>query len=71
MKVRPGKYYRHFKGNRYVVIAIATHTETGESMVVYASVSDPEKIWCRPLSMFTEKVIRDGKEFQRFTEEVL
>ena len=32
--------YQHFNGNVYRVIATATHTETGESMVVYHSMFD-------------------------------
>ena len=32
--IRPGKY-RHYKGNDYEVLGLATHSETGETMVVY------------------------------------
>ena len=48
--------YQHFNGNVYRVIATATHTETGESMVVYHSVVNPNKIWVRPASMWEETV---------------
>ena len=34
MDIRPGRY-RHFKGNEYQVLGTATHSETGEPMVVY------------------------------------
>ena len=30
-----GSCYRHFKGNRYEVLAVARHSETNEAMVVY------------------------------------
>ena len=49
--------YRHFKGNRYQVIAIGTHTETHEDLVIYKGPNG--KIWCRPLSMFTSKVDKE------------
>ena len=48
--------YKHYKGNIYKVIATATHTETGESMVVYRAVDNPDKIWVRPESMWQETV---------------
>ena len=32
--LQPGRY-RHFKGGQYRLIALATHSETGEQMVVY------------------------------------
>ena len=39
MDIKPGRD-RHFKGNEYQVLGSATHSETGEAMVVYrASVS--------------------------------
>ena len=59
--------YRHFKGNEYEVIALATHSETGESMVVYRALYGDGGIWVRPASMWNESVERDGKVYKRFT----
>lgn len=32
---KAGEVWRHFKGNCYLIIAAAHHTETGEMYVVY------------------------------------
>lgn len=64
--IKIGKY-RHFKGNEYEVIALATHSETGERMVVYRALYGDGGVWVRPASMWDEKVERDGKVFKRFT----
>lgn len=55
---KKGEIYRHFKGNLYEVIAIAMHTETEETMVVYKEV-DGEKTYVRPLDMFVSKVDKE------------
>ena len=44
--------YRHFKGNRYELIDIARHSETGEWMVVYRALYGEHGLWVRPLSMW-------------------
>ena len=63
MELKPGKY-RHFKGNGYEVIGVATHSETGEKLVVYRDLWKNHELWVRPLKMFTEKV--NGKpRFER------
>jgi len=56
-KVQPLTYYRNIKtGHDYYVMAIATHTETEETMVVYSSTGPgPTKVWVRPLSLFLIK----------------
>lgn len=64
--VRPGRY-RHFKGNEYEVIGVATHSETREPLVVYRPLYGDGGLWVRPLAMFTETVTRDGQTFPRFT----
>ena len=63
--VKKGKY-RHFKGNEYEVLAVAKNSETLEEMVVYKALYGEQDIWVRPLSMWEETVIRNGKEYKRF-----
>ncbi|MGK4040877.1 DUF1653 domain-containing protein [Heyndrickxia oleronia] len=46
-------FYRHFKGNFYIVEDVAKHSETGEEMVVYRGLKD-NQLWIRPLSMFLD-----------------
>lgn len=64
-EIRPGRY-RHFKGNEYEVIAMATHSETLETMVVYRPLYGEGKLWVRPAAMWNEMITRDGKTFPRF-----
>lgn len=56
---KAGECYRHFKGNRYQIIAIAKHSETEEDHVVYQALYGDNGIWVRPLSMFMEKVDKE------------
>ncbi|WP_448549416.1 DUF1653 domain-containing protein [Thalassotalea fusca] len=58
--------YQHFKGNYYQVLYIAKHSETEELHVVYQPEYGEREIWIRPLSMFTEEIVRDGKTIMRF-----
>ena len=58
--VHRGQIYKHYKGNLYLVLEVATHTETGEELVIYANVKNKAKIWARPLAMF-EDVLSNGK----------
>ena len=61
-EIKPGRY-RHFKGNEYEVLCLATHSETLEPMVVYGE----RGVWVRPASMWNETVERDGQTYRRFT----
>ena len=65
-ELKPGRY-RHFKGGEYTVHGIATHSETGEQLVVYTPLYGAGGLWVRPLSMFLEAVERDGVMVPRFT----
>lgn len=61
--------YKHYKGKLYEVIGLARHSETLEVMVVYkmAYQKEGKNLWVRPLAMFTEKIIIEGKEVNRFS----
>lgn len=52
------RIYRHFKGDHYLVEALATDSETGEPLVIYRKLYGDGSLWVRPLSMFLEKVDR-------------
>ena len=65
--IKPHSVWRHYKGNRYEVIALAKHSETLEPMVVYQALYGEGGVWVRPASMWNETVERDGKVFKRFT----
>lgn len=63
--IKIGKY-RHFKGNEYLVIGTAKHSETLEEMVIYKALYGDRGLWVRPLSMWNETIEHDGKNVQRF-----
>lgn len=65
--IEPGKY-RHYKGKMYEVIGIARHSESLEELVVYKALymEEGKNLWVRPLSMFLEEVMVDGKPVKRF-----
>ena len=70
-EIKPGKY-RHYKGNFYLVLGVAHHSETLEELVVYQALYDSPKfgdrsLWVRPLAMFREDVVHEGRVMQRFT----
>ena len=64
-EVTPG-IYRHFKGNLYEVIGVASHSETMEPMVVYRALYGECGLWVRPAAMWNEIVDKDGYHGPRF-----
>lgn len=63
-----GIKYRHFKGNEYLVLHLAKHSETLEELVVYQALYGEYGIWVRPLDMFLEKVEVNDEIINRFEE---
>ena len=61
--------YRHYKGNRYELLGVATHSETLEPMAVYRALYGEGGVWVRPLSMWLETVEVDGRRVPRFALE--
>jgi hypothetical protein len=64
----PTGKYRHYKGNDYEVIGVATHSETREELVVYRPLYGERALWVRPLAMFNETVTINGQTQPRFTK---
>ena len=62
----PSGIYEHYKGGHYEVIEVARHSETLEPLVVYRALYGERDLWVRPLSMFTEEVIVEGRTIPRF-----
>lgn len=66
MSIKKG-IYKHYKGNLYQVIEVATHSETQEQLVVYRTLYGDYSMWVRPLKMFEELIQVDNEEVSRFT----
>ncbi len=65
-QIKLGKY-KHYKGGEYEVIGVAKHSETLEDVVVYRHPGNElSELWVRPLEIFLENVVVDGKEVPRF-----
>ena len=66
--------YKHFKGKRYLILAVGHHSETGEKMVIYRNIADENSSFddpcIRPLDMFMSEVDHekypDAKQKYRF-----
>lgn len=67
-EIKIGKKYKHFKGNEYLSLHLAKHTETMESMVVYQALYGERGIWVRPLDMFLGQKEVNGQMVNRFEE---
>lgn len=64
-EVTVGARYRHFKGNDYEITGFAKHSESGDRLVIYKSLSDGE-VWARPYNMFVETIWDNGRQIKRF-----
>jgi len=67
-QIKIGKKYRHFKGNEYLVLHLAKHSETMEEFVVYQALYGEKGVWVRTLNMFLEQKEVEGRLVNRFEE---
>ncbi len=61
--------YRHYKDKLYAVMGTVKHSETEETLVLYAPMGQEAgeaQLWVRPLDMFTETVVTANGEVPRF-----
>lgn len=54
-----GRVYRHFKGDYYLVEALAHDAESGEPCVIYRKLYGDGALWVRPLERFLSRVDRE------------
>lgn len=52
--------YQHYKGDMYIVEDVATHSETGEQLVVYRGLYENAPLYARPIDLFLSEV--EGKD---------
>lgn len=68
-QVRPGQFYKHFKGTKYRIVYVAKSAENGELVVVYQNLDDLT-IWVRELEEFTDVLdidkYPDANQIRRF-----
>lgn len=58
-ELKVNRIYRHFKGDYYLVVDVAKHSETKEEYVVYRKLYEDGSLWIRPLDMFLSEVDHD------------
>ena len=55
-EIKLNRVYKHFKGDLYIVLDIAIHSETKEKMVIYRGLYEDGKLYARPYDMFLSEV---------------
>ena len=55
-EIKTNRIYKHFKGDYYLVVDVASHSETKEKYVVYRRLYGDGSLWIRPLDMFLSEV---------------
>lgn len=68
--MKPGDFYRHYKGNIYVFLGLATHSETGDKLVLYQPYASVDHtVWARPYERFFETLSNGQPRFELTSNE--
>lgn len=59
MNLKINGVYKHFKGDYYIVLDTAIHSETKEKYVVYRGLYGDNELYIRPYDMFISKVDKE------------
>ena len=74
-EIKINAVYKHFKGDRYIVVDVAIDSETKEKLVVYRALYGEHLLYIRPLEMFLSEVDHEKypnvTQQYRFEEEVI
>ena len=71
-EIKVNTVYKHFKGDLYLVVDFAYHTENEERLVICRALYGDYKLWARPYGSFVSEVDHDKypkvKQKYRFEE---
>lgn len=63
-EVKINGVYKHYKGDYYIVLDIAYHSETLEKMIIYRGLYGDNKLWSRPYDTFFDEVNKNGQKLR-------
>lgn len=67
---KAGTVFKHFKGGTYMLDGSATHTESGDRLVIYHNIDNPDVWYARPAEMFYGTTPDGERRFTMVQEEI-